>query len=220
MKGIIFDLDGTMVDNMMVHHRAWQQKLKELGLDLTLEEVRQQIHGINEEILFRLFGDKYTAGERARFAWEKEESYRQIYKPSLQLIKGLPAFLQQLKQMDIPLGIGSAAPRENVDFILDNLALRSYFKITLHAGDVLKGKPDPEIYERVAGAMGVPVSGCLVFEDSPTGVEAAMRAGSPVVVITTTHAQHEFAHFSNVIAFISDYTSPTLMSATREWVLS
>ena len=53
----IFDMDGTMVDNMMVHHRAWQRKLAALGLPLTLEEVRLQIHGINEEIIERLFGN-------------------------------------------------------------------------------------------------------------------------------------------------------------------
>lgn len=78
-RAFIFDMDGTMVDNMMVHHRAWQRKLAALGLDLTLEEVRQSIHGINEEILGRLFGDRFSPEERHRIAWEKEAEYRDIF---------------------------------------------------------------------------------------------------------------------------------------------
>ncbi len=81
MKGIIFDMDGTMVDNMMVHHRAWQRKLAQLGLDMTLEEVMESIHGVNTEILARLFGDRFTPEDCKRIAWEKEYEYRQIFLP-------------------------------------------------------------------------------------------------------------------------------------------
>jgi len=211
MKGIIFDLDGTMVDNMLVHHQAWQRKLKALGLDLTMEEVRQQIHGVNEEILLRLFGNRFTAEQRSQFAWEKEAEYRKIFKPTLQLITGLKEYLNHLHQLNIPLGIGSAAPKENVDFVIDNLNIRDYFKAVLHAGDVIKGKPDPEIYIKVAETMNVPVSKCLVFEDSPTGVEAANRAGCPVVVVTTSHKESEFERFTNVIRFIDNFSSPDLL---------
>ncbi len=217
MQGIIFDLDGTMVDNMMAHHHAWQLKLKALGLDLTMEEVRQQIHGVNEEILLRLFGDQFTSEQRSRFAFEKEEEYRNIFKSSLELIKGLPEYLALLKKLDVALGIGSAAPKENVDFVLDNLDLRNYFKATLHAGDVAKGKPNPEIYEKVALKMRLPVTECIIFEDSPTGAEAAERAGSPIVIITTTHSRQEFARFNNVLTFVDDYTSPELMAITEKY---
>ena len=82
MKGIIFDLDGTMVDNMMIHHRAWQQKLKELGMVLSLSEVMLKVHGVNEEILERLFGDKFTPEQRIVFSREKEAEYRNIFKPN------------------------------------------------------------------------------------------------------------------------------------------
>ena len=96
MKGIIFDLDGTMVDNMMVHHQAWQRKLSALGLDMTLEEVMDQIHGINEEIVARLFGDRFNREQRDRISWEKEFEYRQLFKENLQLISGLREFFLQL----------------------------------------------------------------------------------------------------------------------------
>jgi HAD superfamily hydrolase (TIGR01509 family) len=205
MKGIIFDLDGTMVDNMMVHHRAWQSKLKTLGLDLHLDEVMEKVHGVNEEILERLFGDRYTVEERKQHSFEKEEEYRRIFKSELKLIEGLPQFLITLKERGVPLAIGSAAPPENVDFVLDNLNIRHFFKVILHARSVTRGKPDPEIYQKAAAGLTLSPEECLIFEDSPVGAEAARRAGSKVVIVTTTHAAAEFAKFTNVIKFISDY---------------
>ncbi len=208
--GIIFDMDGTMVDNMMVHHRAWQILLKRLGLDLHIEEVRQTIHGKNDEILLRLFGDKYTQAEREQLAWEKEAAYRETFKEELGLIPGLYAFLDHLQKNGRPMAIGSAAPPENVDFVLDYLHLRPYFGAVVHAGRVSKGKPDPEVFYMAAQEIGLKASDCIVFEDSPVGVQTAFNAGCKAVVVTTTHTEEEFAQFPNVIGFIQDYNDPFL----------
>ena len=218
VKGVIFDLVGTMVDNMMVHHLAWQRKLKELGLKLTLEQVREQIHGVNEEILRRLFGERFTDAQRSQYANEKEEEYRRIYKSELKLIDGLPDFLVELKKNHIAMAIGSAAPAENVDFVLDNLNLRHYFSTVLHAGDVLKGKPDPEIYLRAAAGLKLKPADCLVFEDSPTGAEAAYRAGIPLIIITTTHSKAEFSKIPNVVKFIKDFNGLSLATITHQLI--
>ncbi len=206
MKGIIFDLDGTMVDNMMVHHHAWQRKLRQLGLDLPVEEVMTKVHGVNEEILERLFGDRFSEQERKQHSLEKEEEYRRIFKGDLKLINGLPQFLDELTLQKIPLAIGSAAPPENVDFVLDNLEIRTYFNVILHARDVNIGKPNPEIYLKVAKLLGLSATDCLVFEDSPTGAEAASRAGCPLIIVTTTHKESEFSKYPNILKFISDYS--------------
>jgi beta-phosphoglucomutase len=204
-RAFIFDMDGTMVDNMMVHHRAWQRKLAALGLDLTLEEVRQSIHGINEEILERLFGDRFSPEERRRIAWEKEAEYRDIFLSELKLVPGLEAFLKSAQQAGIRMGIGTAAPHENVQFVLENLHLRPLFGSVIDASQVIKGKPDPEVFLRVAEELGAEPADCVVFEDSPTGAEAARRAGMQVVIITTTHTAEEFAHFDHVARVISDF---------------
>ena len=194
-----------MVDNMMVHHRAWQRKLTALGLDLTLEEVRQSIHGINEEILERLFGDRFSPEERRRIAWEKEAEYRDIFLSELKLVPGLEAFLKSALQAGIRMGIGTAAPHENVQFVLENLHLRPLFGSVIDASQVIKGKPDPEVFLRVAEELGAEPADCVVFEDSPTGAEAARRAGMQAVIITTTHTAEEFAHFEHVVRVISDF---------------
>jgi len=210
MKAIIFDMDGTMVDNMMVHHRAWQHTLKELGIEFTLEQVKAEIHGINEEIIKRLFGDRFSPEERHKIAWDKEARYRTIFKDQLQLIAGLPKFLDELHQEQIPLAIGTAAPPENVDFVLDELKLRPRFRSVLHAQNVTKGKPDPEIFIKSADNLGIDIADCVVFEDSVVGVETALNAGCTVVVVTTTHQVSEFDQFSNILSFIIDYQQITI----------
>lgn len=210
IKGIIFDMDGTMIDNMMIHHEAWQEKLAELGLVMDLEEVRKSIHGINQEILKRLFGDRFTDEDRHRISAEKEAAYRRIFLPTLKLIDGLPQFFSEIQQVGMPMAIGTAAPPENVDFVLDNLGLRPLFGAVFHSKSVSKGKPDPEIFIKAANGIGLNPDECIVFEDSPTGVEAAFRAGSPTVVVTTTHPPEEFAQFSHILKFISNYNALNL----------
>jgi HAD superfamily hydrolase (TIGR01509 family) len=205
-QGFIFDMDGTMVDNMMTHHRAWQLKLKEIGLDLSLHEVHQTVHGKNEEIIERLFGDRFTPEQRREISADKEARYREVFKSQLALVDGLHDFLNDCLTKNIPLSIGTAAPPENVNFVLDNLPIRPFFKKIITAGDVTWGKPNPEVFERAALGMGIPLSNCLVFEDSPTGVKTAQNAGCKAVVILTTHTKEEFAAFPNVVKFIKDFT--------------
>ena len=195
-----------MIDNMVIHHRAWQRKLSELGLELTFEEVRQEIHGVNTEILERLFGDKFTPEERKRISGEKEAEYRRIFEPELALINGLPELLHELKGKNISIGVGSAAPPENVDFVLNGLDLWHYFDAVKHSDDVTNGKPHPEVYLKLLADLGVEPEECVIIEDTPTGAEAGKRAGCKVIVVTTTHQPAEFEDNGNVIRFISDFT--------------
>jgi beta-phosphoglucomutase len=212
-KALIFDMDGTMVDNMMVHHRAWQKRLAEAGLHLTLEEVIAHCHGKNDDILYRLFGDTYTFDERRKISHEKEEIYRKVFLEQLKLIDGLPQLLEEAFQQGIPIGIGTAADIHNVNYVLDNLNLRHYFQTIVCATDVEKGKPDPEVFFKVADQLGIAYQDCLVFEDSPTGAKTALNAGMKAIILTTTHKADEFAHISSVIRCVDNYTSISLNEA-------
>lgn len=206
MKGVIFDMDGTMVDNMMVHHRIWQRVLKGLGLDWSIDKVKAEIHGVNTEILKRLFGNQYSEEERVRISNEKEAAYRAYFEPKLELIEGLSEFLERLHEANIPMAIGTAAPKENADFVLDTLNIRHYFKGVFHAGSVQKGKPDPEIFIKAAASMNLSPADCLVFEDSVSGAATAKNAGCKAIIVTTTHSVEEFAHFDHILQFVKDYT--------------
>lgn len=212
---LIFDMDGTMVDNMMVHHEAWQRRLAQAGLHMTIEEVMASCHGRNDETIQRLFGDKYTKEERYQMSFEKELAYREIFVDRLSLIDGLHEFLESAHSQQVPMGIGTAANVENVDFVLDNLQIRALFKSVLCEKDVVKGKPDPEVFLKVAANLSVAPENCLVFEDSPTGAAAAERAGMKSVILTTTHHKEEFSRFSNIAAFRKDYVGFTLADAVK-----
>ncbi len=215
-KAVIFDLDGTLVDNMMVHHLAWQLFLNELGLTYTLEEVQASIHGINSEILERLFPNKYSPEELKELSDKKELTYRESFKNERKLLPGAMDFLELLKESSIPFGIGTAAPVENVDFILDGLDLRSYFQAVVHSGLVERGKPNPEVFQKVANQLGVPLEDCLIFEDSPTGAKAAENGHADVVVLTTTHPESDFSTNASCVKFMPDYTETPIIQVIEQ----
>lgn len=206
-KAFIFDLNGTMIDDMQYHITAWSDILNnELHANLSREQVKEQMYGKNEEVLVRIFGEgKFSLEEMQHLSIEKEKKYQQIFLPHLKLIDGLQDFLQQSIQQNILLAIGSAAINFNIDFVLDNLNIRKYFAAIVSADDVDKSKPNPETYLKVAEKLQKNTSDCIVFEDAPKGVEAAANANMQCVVIKTMHEQNEFAAYKNTIAFINNY---------------
>lgn len=207
-KAFLFDLNGTMVDDMAYHIQAWHQILNELGAAITLEETKLQCYGKNQELLERIFPGRFSEEEMVRMSLEKEKRYQEAFRPHLALIKGLDQFLEATQRAGIKMAIGSAAIMFNIDFVLDGLQLRRYFDAIVSADDVAVSKPDPETYLKCAALLQVEPETCLVFEDSPKGAEAAMRAGMQCVAITTMHREDEFDP-SNIIAFIDAY-SPEL----------
>jgi HAD superfamily hydrolase (TIGR01509 family) len=211
-KAFIFDLNGTMIDDMPYHSAAWFSILNEdLKAGLTRQEVNQQMYGKNEELLDRIFGKgHFTKEEMANISSKKEQTYQAAFRPYLQLIAGLPALLEKASRHHILLAIGSAAIPFNIDFVLDNLGIRHYFQAVVSADDVTVSKPDPETFVKAARILGVPPETCIVFEDAPKGVEAAFRAGMPSIVLTTMHEKEDFLRYPNVLRYIADYTDPSL----------
>ncbi|MDF2430539.1 MAG: beta-phosphoglucomutase [Mucilaginibacter sp.] len=208
MKAFIFDLNGTMINDMTYHTRAWQNLLNnELGGNFSWDEIKPQMYGKNPEVLVRMFGpDRFTMDEMTSLSYEKEKKYQQEFLPHLELLPGLHEFLEKAYQKGIPMAIGSAAIPFNIDFVLDNLNIRHYFKAIISADDVLLSKPDPETFIKAAQLLNISPVDCLVFEDVPKGAEAAANAGMEAVVITTTHQPDEFKYLPNVIHFANDFT--------------
>jgi beta-phosphoglucomutase len=207
-KAFIFDLNGTMINDMEYHTRAWRYLLNnDLGGNFTWDEVKQQMYGKNPEVLVRMFGpERFTMDEMVNLSYEKEKRYQQEYLDQLALLPGLHEFLEAAYQAKIPMAIGSAAIPFNIDFVLDNLNIRHYFKAIVSADDVVLSKPHPETYLKVAEALNVPAANCLVFEDVPKGAEAALNAGMKSVILTTTHQPEEFKDLPNVIHTANDFT--------------
>lgn len=208
-KAFLFDLNGTMIDDMPYHITAWHRILNELGSSISEQETKMQCYGKNDEILERIFPGHYNDEDKNRMSLEKETAYQENYRPHLQLISGLEAFLKESKDAGIKMAIGSAAIIFNIDFVLDGLKIRNYFDAVVGAEDVINSKPDPETFIKCAEKLNVDAADCLVFEDSPKGTEAALRAGMKCIAITTMHTKEEFDE-TNIIRFI-DFYSPELL---------
>jgi HAD superfamily hydrolase (TIGR01509 family) len=210
-KAFLFDLNGTMVDDMNYHIKAWHRITHELGGNLTLEQVKAECYGKNGEVLERIFPGRFSPEEKDHISIEKEKQYQKEFRPMLKLIDGLDIFLENAYRNNIKMGIGSAAILFNVDFVLDGLNIRHYFDAIISADDVIKSKPDPETFSKCALQLGVPSADCIVFEDAPKGVEAAANAGMKSVVLTTMHTPDEFAGQKNTTHFVKDFNDPSLM---------
>ena len=214
-KAFIFDLNGTMIDDMDFHIRAWHSILTSLGAELSLEQVKLECYGKNEELLERIFPGRFSNEEMQRMILQKEQTYQLEFKPHLKLIAGLASFLQKAHAESIPMGIGSAALPMNINYVLDGLQIRHYFKAIVSAVDVAFSKPHPETFLSCAKQLGVEPSNCIVFEDSPKGVLAAKMAGMQSVILTTMHSADEFEEGNDILLKVPDYSTDAIMRLTK-----
>ena len=183
--GVIFDVDGTLVDNHAHHEEAWMVWGERHGRPIDSAFYREHLYArSNDRILRTLLGEHLTPEQVVAHAVEKEAIYRELYAPDLQPMPGLVDLLMDLHRNRVPCGAASNAERINVDFVIDGLRLRSLFRCVLGREDVAHGKPEPDLFLKAAGLLALPPARCLVFEDSATGFEGARRAGMTVLAIT------------------------------------
>ena len=189
----MFDLDGTLADNMHWHARAFQAFVQRHSLPPITEATRRRIDGKrNAEIMPILFERPLSAAEVTALAWEKEEMYREFSRGGLQPIRGLSELLDALESQGIPAAVATSAPRENVVHTLGELGLAGRFGTVALSDEVPRGKPFPDVYLRAADGLGVDPSGCLAFEDAPVGVAAALAAGMRCLALTSTFPAEAF----------------------------
>lgn len=188
LRGAVFDLDGTLVDNMRWHARAWvslvRAHTKGARSDAEIESFIYAHAGMkNEELIPFLLPD---ARDLQALSSEKEALYRKLYAPSLAPLPGLLPLLDALQARGVLLAVASAAPQANRDLVLDGLALRPRFIAVVGAEHVRRGKPAPDLFLEAARQLGVAPPECIAFEDAPKGVEAAVAAGMRCAAVTTT----------------------------------
>ena len=206
----LFDLNGTIIDDMHYHINAWHRILNGLGAGISLERTKEECYGKNHELLERIFPGVYSDEEKNRMSLEKEKAYQQEFRPLLKSIDGFESFLRSAHRQGIKTAVGSAAIMFNIDFVLDGLSIRECIDTIVSADDVSNSKPHPETFLKCAAALDVQPQHCLVFEDAPKGVESAAAAGMDCIVITTMHTAEEFSSYKNIIGFIADYKDEQL----------
>jgi len=206
IRAVLFDLDGTLVDNMSFHIDAWIEMGRSLGRELTREHILREFSGRkNEELLPKVAGRALDSIELERLAEQKEARYRELYTPHLRLLDGVEALLDQLAKHGVAVGIASAAPRKNRDFVLNGLGLTSRMGTIVGAEEVTRGKPAPDLFLEAARRLGCDPSSTLVFEDAVLGVEAGRAAGMSVCGVTTSEPG-ETLRAAGAQATVADFT--------------
>jgi len=195
----IFDMDGVIVDNHEWHLKAFIEFGKKYNKKITREGFGKYFGCTNSVIMKSLFGETISEAEIKAFADEKEDIYRNLYKPFIRPVDGLPAFLEFASSNGIPVGLATSAPEQNVEFTLEYTGLKKYFNAITDSSMVTLGKPDPQVYLVTAGKLGVHPSECIVFEDSVPGIMAAKNAGMHVIGVATTHKSEELLMHVNEI---------------------
>ncbi len=197
---VIFDMDGVIVDNRRYHFRAWRLFARKYGIPFDPDQFRNHLFGrTNDQILKGLFKRSLPAEEIGALAEEKEALYRKIYQSHVRPARGLVKLLASLKAHRVGLAVATAAPRINLDFVLEQTSLRSHFSALLDVAEVRHGKPAPEIYLKAAALLNTAPSRCIAVEDSLPGIESALRAGMKVVAITTAHPREDLCHADLVV---------------------
>lgn len=200
----LFDLDGTLIDSMPLHHAAWRRWFASAGL--TFDE-----HGFfaatagrtNAEILADLFPQRSQA-ERQAMADIKEAFYRDDARQNLGLIPGAAELLRAGQQRGLPMAVCTAAPDGNISVAYERFGIGAQVATTVSPEQGFRGKPHPDLFLEAARRLGVAPEACLVFEDAPLGIEAARRAGMRAVALTTTAPAEAFAPFDNLVATRAD----------------
>lgn len=206
-RAFVFDMDGTIVDNMAFHTDSWITFFERRGQAIDPDQFFRATAGRQGgEIIRTWLGEHLSDEEVALLNHEKESVYRELYAPHRKPVNGFGELIAQAKAGGVKLAVGTAAPPANVEFTLDGLDLRRHFDAVVGAADVARGKPHPDVFLKAAELCGVQPADCFVFEDAPLGVEAARRAGMRCIVLTTTLPAASFAGFDNVIAIVRDFS--------------
>lgn len=206
IQGVIFDMDGVLVDNRDVHIEAFELFSRRHGVQMRRERLTEMFGRGNDEILPMVWPQEALAGQDIRaLSRQKEAIYRDLFRERIKPVNGLVEFLKQLKARGLKTAVGSSGSTENVDFVVDTLAIRAYFDTIVNGDMVTRRKPDPEIYTLAISKLGLRPEECVVIEDAPPGIEAAHGAKAKVAVLTTTFPKERFATIDyNLIA--GDFT--------------
>lgn len=192
--GIIFDMDGVIVNNNSYHYQAWKQLAAKYGKEINPDNYREHMNGRTlDELMEYIFNEPMPKEKAREIGMEKEAIYRNLYQPHITPTKGLLKLIGDAADQGIEMVVGTSAPVENVVFTMNGLGIRHYFKDILDDRAVTKGKPNPEIYQKCAQAINLPNESCVVFEDAISGIKAGRAAGSKVIALATSHKRDELS---------------------------
>lgn len=203
-----------MLFDSALQEDVWKKFLRsKIGREITNEEIHKYIHGGNNKtVLSYFFNRDFSDGEVEELGEEKESMYRDMCLKDTEifkLAKGLPEFLDKLKEAGILITIATGVPLSNVKFYFEHLNLGKWFDINkvVYTDGSFKGKPEPDIFLKAAKNINVNIEDCAVFEDAILGIEATKRVNAAkIIAISSTLERNKLSSIDEVFFVIKDFT--------------
>ena len=204
IRGVIFDLDGVLIDSADAHLESWRVLARRRGRTISEESFLSTFGRSNADIVPLLFPEEATPEGLRKISEEKESVYRDLVRGRLPVMPGAPELVRGCHAAGLRLAIGSSTPPENIALALEEMGVAECVPVLVSGDDVARGKPDPEVFLTAARRLGLPASECVFIEDAPAGVEAALRAKMRVAAVATTHPAEELGAAHCVKASVAE----------------
>jgi len=214
---IIFDMDGVVIDSNPYHKIGWTRFLNSKGVEVNEEIFKNLIFGTTgDEALKILLQKDLSQKEIDNYSYEIDEEYRNIIRQlsCVNPVAGLVEFLESIKLSGHKIALATSAPSENVDLILNKLGIYEFFDLIVDKTQILRGKPNPEIYNTTVSKLSVEKGNCVVFEDSISGIVSARGAGITVIGVETSHSRDELIQAGASLT-MQDFTGLTIADITE-----
>lgn len=187
MFAVIFDLDGVLIDSYRAHYQSWLEMARSEGLVFTEADFAATFGRTSRETIASCWGEKrFDAAKIKQLDDFKEAAFRRIVAADFPTMPGALDLLRALRDAGFRLAVGSSAPPDNVHQAVDLLGCRELFQAIVTGADVVRGKPDPQVFLVAAERLGAAPRRCAVVEDAPAGVAAANAAGMTCIGLMST----------------------------------
>lgn len=212
--GVVFDMDGVLVDSAQPHFRSWQLLAAENATTVTEEQFTATFGRQNKDIIPLLFG-AVPAAQLARLSARKEEIYRDLIRAEPPIVRGARALVRALHGAGAALAVGSSGPRANIQLVLEALGATELMSAVVSGEEVTRGKPDPEVFTLACRRLGLTPRHCIVVEDAPVGVEAAVAAGAHAIAVLRHHPAEAFKGVDFAVEGLADLTVGRILALVR-----
>jgi HAD superfamily hydrolase (TIGR01509 family) len=197
--GVIFDVDGVLVDSYRAHLKSWQRAAATYGLTMSEDDFARTFGRKSVDIINHLWPGRFDLAGAMTFDAGKEAAFREIMRVEFPEMPGASELIAALHAAGFAMAIGSSGPPENVELVRKTLRNGSMITAAVNGFEVKVGKPDPEVFLTAGAKLGLPPRSCAVVEDAVAGVQAARRAGMVAIGLTGTNPRDKLAVDSTIV---------------------
>lgn len=214
LHGVIWDMDGVLIDSMEIHFAVWREVFSELGVPFERKLFNRHFGTTNLETISTVLGDRLSHQEALALAEKRQALFEREAIHQAQLIPGVKHWLELFQRNQISQAVASSNAQKFIEVIADHLKISCFFNAIVSAEN-LASKPDPAVFLETAKRMRVTPSHCLVIEDAVAGVEGARRAGMKCMAVATTTPTSALSAAGLVIPSFSALTTDMLLAVMQ-----